>query len=161
MASKIMHDYAYLGNINVKVNRQKLTKLTSPEWVEKISSTYYCHDVEQYDIVNRNEDLDSVHVIATNHVDWHSDYKAISTMLVIECDRHIIQSWNDSPDNNRVLKHGDILRLNIDRRHRLISQNTKPGSFIALTRDLLCKMTFLEAKSFFKFFLSKGYKNFK
>lgn len=144
-----MYDYKYLTSIPITNSNKIMNKYIGDKVVQKrLEDKSHEGDVRVENLKN------GLQLLYCTLADWHYDYKVISTLLILQSDRHIIQIEDECVDNYRILKKGDIVRLNIDCVHRLISNKQNPKLFVALVMEPK-KMKTLEASVFFTYVLKQ------
>ena len=124
-----MSTFNYLGRVRYPIPEQALETLvskSSPYWLVREDDAY----TEGLGLCPLT--TEEVLVIFSYVRDWHTDYdnETYATLLVLQSDGHIVQSRESSDCNDRVLVPGDVLRLRVDKEHRLISDKEKPELFI-------------------------------
>lgn len=132
-----MKHYSYLGHIDPPHCWKKIVynlagKGNDCSWLNKKSLG---EDEIFFDSLNNSDE--TVGVVAAASARWHTDYTSpFATMCVLRSDLHIIQDQcYSNTDNNRVLRAGDVIRLNTRETHRLISKKTNPMPFVAITYE--------------------------
>lgn len=98
-------------------------------------------DVTTEDLFFKNNEIRKVEFVCASYADWHSDYKAWTHILVLQCDNHRIGVMDRYGESFYLVKKGDIIKFNIDCRHCLeyTGHKEKNIPFIGLAYDAFCQ----------------------
>jgi hypothetical protein len=148
-----MKYYSYLGHVEPPRYWKKLAynlagKSNDCSWLGNKSLG---EDEIFFDSLDNSDE--TVGIVAASTARWHTDYTSpFSTMCILRSDLHIIQDHcYSNADNNRVLKAGDIFRLNTRETHRLISKKTNPMPFVAVCYESNSKVSARCAITYFNY----------
>jgi hypothetical protein len=136
-------------------------KLNVPHFLSTKAKTFTLLDLKNdvhveiiSDIRNTNDDIVcATSFVASQWVEQHIDWDALSFMWILQCDKHHITTGKYNEFKHPVSK-GEIIRLNISKTHSLIAEKTTTQQLVALCFDAYRKSHLLDYNTVKPFFRS-------